>query len=102
MSEAALAAMFFYDAPGDTSGVLINKLGLRDQKNLAASRSSYHIVTIAGTTPTIDINSYEGFKAIHKHLFGEIYEWAGSERKYTPGRGPLPFAKHESIKSPSH
>jgi len=25
MSEAALAAMFFYDALGDTSGVLIDK-----------------------------------------------------------------------------
>jgi cell filamentation protein len=99
MSEAALAAMFFYDALGDSSGVLINKLGLRDQKNLEQAEAAITSLRSIAFPPSIEVNSYDGFKAIHKHLFGEIYEWAGSERPYTTGHGPVAFAKHEFIKS---
>src|SRR5258708_13933756 len=47
--------------------------------------------------PRIDFYSYEGFKAIHKHLLGDLYEWAGRERRYTTGRGPVSYARPELI-----
>jgi len=73
MSEAALAAMFFYDAPGDTSGVLINKLGLRDQENLKQAEAAITSLRSQELPADSDVHSYEGFKAIHKHSFADIY-----------------------------
>ena len=41
--------------------------------------------------------TYAGFKAIHRHLFKDLYQWAGRERNYTTGRGATPFAVPEYI-----
>ncbi|AZS19429.1 hypothetical protein CSW63_01405 (plasmid) [Caulobacter sp. FWC26] len=41
--------------------------------------------------------TYAAFKAIHFHLFQDLYAWAGQERTYTTGRGPTPFAPPEQI-----
>lgn len=30
------------------------------------------------------------FKAIHRHLFGDLYAWAGQVRDYATGRGDAP------------
>lgn len=44
--------------------------------------------------------TYEGFRAIHRHLFQDLYGWAGQERTYTTGRNEnLPFARPEFITS---
>ena len=32
-----------------------------------------------------------------RHLFRDLYSWAGKERKYTTGRGSIPFAVPEHI-----
>ncbi len=42
--------------------------------------------------------TYDGFKSIHRHLFQDVYEWAGQERTYTSGPGSSPFAPPEQIK----
>ncbi|MEL7019601.1 MAG: Fic family protein, partial [Pseudomonadota bacterium] len=36
-------------------------------------------------------------RAIHRHLFRDIYNWAGKVRTYTTGRGIVPFATPDSI-----
>jgi len=41
--------------------------------------------------------SYTGFKALHRHMFQDVYQWAGQERTYTTGRGAAPFAPPEHI-----
>lgn len=41
--------------------------------------------------------SYAGFREIHRHMFQDIYDWAGQERTYTTRRGPAPFARLEFI-----
>ncbi len=40
---------------------------------------------------------YTGMKAMHRHMFQDIYEWAGKERTYTTGRNPVPYAVPEHI-----
>lgn len=50
-----------------------------------------------GLPETVDFRTYEGFKAIHQHLFQDTYKWAGQERTYTTGRGEIPFATPEGI-----
>jgi cell filamentation protein len=36
-------------------------------------------------------------RAIHRHLFQDVYDWAGETRRYTTGRGQAPFARPEFI-----
>jgi cell filamentation protein len=83
----------------DTS-VYVNKLDIRDQASLekierylAATRAKQGFPTRAS------FRTYTGFKAIHRHLFQDIYTWAGRERRYTTGRGAAPFAVPEYIET---
>lgn len=69
-----------YFIPGTT--VLKNRLNVSDAEQLGALE---HGLTFARMTelrrdplpPTFD---YEHMKAIHRHLFQDVYEWAGQER----------------------
>jgi cell filamentation protein len=76
--------------------VLKNKLGLRSKAELQQAELAA-VVIRSRNLARVDIYSYEGFKAIHKHLLGDLYEWAGRERRYTTGRGPVSFARPELI-----
>jgi cell filamentation protein len=73
--------------------VLKNKLGLRSNAELEQAE----VAAVVIRSRNLDISSYEGFKAIHKHVSGDLYEWAGRERRYTTGRGPVSFARPELI-----
>ncbi len=82
----------------DDTGVLRNLAGIRDQTELdmferrATSRRS--------ELPLPDEArqfSFDGFKAIHRHIFQDVYEWAGEVRTYTTGRNEAPFARPEHI-----
>jgi len=95
-AETIIAASYYYDAVTHGSGVLKNKLGLRSNADLERAEIAA-VVIRSKDLPRIDIYSYEGFKAVHKHLLGDLYEWAGRERRYTTGRGPVSFARPELI-----
>jgi hypothetical protein len=86
----------YYDGTTDGSGVLKNKLGLRVQSDLDQAEITILSLRLQ-SIPSIDLRSYDGFKALHAHLFGVLYEWAGEERQYTTGRSGAPFAKPEFI-----
>ena len=84
----------------DDTSVYVNKLDIRDQASLekierylAATRAKQGFPTRA------NFRNYNGFKAIHRHLFQDIYGWAGRERRYTTGRGAAPFAVPEYIET---
>jgi len=78
--------------------VYINKPGIRDQKLLEATERRFVRQRAAeGFPPRANYKTYAGFKAIHRHLFQDVYTWAGKERNYTTGRGPIPFAVPEHI-----
>jgi len=94
--EEAQYQKFFY--PGTET--LINKLDIRDPKVLEdAERRFVETRMQEGLPSQARKLTYDGFKAIHRHLFQDVYEWAGQERTYTTGRGPAPFAVPEHIGS---
>lgn len=76
----------------------MNKLGIRSateleaiERELTAERAEQ------GFPRSAHYRSYDGFRTIHRHLFRDLYLWAGRERGYTTGRGSIPFAVPEHI-----
>jgi fido (protein-threonine AMPylation protein) len=91
--RAAFERVFYPD-----SRVLVNELGLRDAASLDAAERLFTDTRIEEGMPArASEPTYAGFKAIHHHLFQDLYAWAGQERTYTTGRGPIPFAPPEQI-----
>jgi cell filamentation protein len=82
------------------TSVYVNKLDIRDQSSLEKIER-YLSATRArqGFPSRAHFRRYAGFKAIHRHLFQDLYAWAGAERRYTTGRGPAPFAVPEHIET---
>ena len=78
---------------------LINKLGIKDDKKLKefeaavtfAKASELEAVPIA---ETFDVAHY---KAIHKYLFEDIYDWAGNYRNINMSKNGTDFANAENI-----
>jgi cell filamentation protein len=69
-----------YFFPGST--VLRNKFNERDEDKLRVREefaAQIRLVQLAGSpiAPTFD---YDHMKAIHRHIFQDVYEWAGQER----------------------
>jgi cell filamentation protein len=92
--ERAAYERTFY--PGTET--LVNKLDIRDPVLLEQAERAITSRRAREGLPTgADCRSYEGFKAIHRHLFQDLYAWAGEERTYTTARGPIPFAVPEHI-----
>jgi cell filamentation protein len=76
----------------------VNKLGIHDavelervERELTAERAE------EGFPRSATFRTYAGFRAIHRHLFRDLYSWAGRERKYTTGRSSIPFAVPDHI-----
>ena len=65
----------------DDNGVLINNLGITDNKTLKQAEMDICIPKIitAGKNFSKRFDS-EYIKALHKHIFGDIYPWAGEFR----------------------
>jgi len=92
--EAAAFSGVYY--PG--SETLVNKLGIREERQLSVAERQFTDRRMSqGLPANAQALTYEGFKAIHHHLFQDLYDWAGQERAYTTGRGPAPFAPPEQI-----
>lgn len=73
-----------YDAVADPycypdTTVLINKLGLRDQKQLEAFEAEITNQRAAEPLPAGHFDTPH-YLAIHKHLFQDVYDWAGCIR----------------------
>ncbi len=81
------------------SGVLKNRFGIADEATLEATEASlvalrsYELVQ--GPLPgKFDLAHLQ---AIHRHLFGDIYEWAGQLRTIDIAKGGNAFAHHGYI-----
>lgn len=80
--------------------VFKNKLDIRDPKSLEQIELFYIRERMCQQlSKAAQELSYNGFLALHHHLFQDIYTWAGKQRDYTTGRGPAPFAPPEHIKA---
>lgn len=78
---------------------LINKFDIKDENILKDLETTvtFGMITEYSLNPlfnTFDVNHY---KAIHKYLFEDIYDWAGEYRTVDMSKKGTSFAKAESI-----
>lgn len=81
------------------SGTLINKLDIRDYKQLEEFEAKITAakslgLRIKGITGNFDIKHYT---SIHKYLFEDLYSFAGKFREENIGKGEFRFASFEYI-----
>ncbi|QQG66064.1 Fic/DOC family protein [Desulfobulbus oligotrophicus] len=83
------------------TGVLKNKLGLTDEEELKeaeASLAAWRSFQLANS-PIKGRFDLDHLKAIHKHLFCDVYEWAGELRNIDLAKENSYFANHKHIVS---
>jgi cell filamentation protein len=84
-----------------TTGVLINRLDITDESTLEqaeaalAATRSYEL----SQTPLKGRFDLAHLQAIHKYLFGDLYDWAGQLRTIDISKGGNRFANHMQIES---
>ena len=83
----------------DDSNCLINKLNIRDEKQLSQIEAD---ITFAKLSE-LEQNPIEGkfdfqhYKAIHKYLFEDLYDWAGAIRTVSMSKKGTSFVEPENI-----
>jgi cell filamentation protein len=92
--EQAIYESFVY--PG--RDVLRNKLGITNQSALDKAEADAAALR-EPTRPSFKKFTLTEIQAVHKHLLGNIYDWAGQIRTYTTGRNIASFARPEHIES---
>lgn len=92
-----------YGTGGDTlycypgSDVLINKLGLIDRVALEAAEIELTQARIEHFEPDFDDISLSALRRIPRHLFQDIYNWAGELRMVDISKGSTRFANVSRI-----
>jgi cell filamentation protein len=83
------------------TGVLNNRLGITDERTLEQTEAdivatrSYEL----SQTPLKGNFDLAHLRAIHRHLFGDVYQWAGEFRTIDVSKGGNRFAHHAYITS---
>lgn len=90
-----------YDAIDDpytyeNSTVLVNKLDLRDQAELDAFEAEISSARAEEPLPE-GVLDFTHYKAVHHHLFQDVYDWAGEVRTVRISKGGNPFCFPENI-----
>jgi len=80
----------------DNSNALINKFNIRDASQLEEIEKSFFMHKFEQPLPQGNFD-YDHLKAIHKHFFGQLYDWAGNERTVDISKGNSYFGSHEFI-----
>lgn len=70
------------------NGTLINKLNIKDEKILKKAERKYTKIRERETLPKGNFD-YAHLKAIHYHLFQDVYDWAGKERTVNIAKNDL-------------
>jgi cell filamentation protein len=83
-----------YCYPGTT--VLKNKLGLRKQADLDKFETEISLQRSTEPLPSGKL-TYPHYCAIHRHLFQDVYAWAGKPRTVRIAKGGNMFCYPESI-----
>lgn len=92
-----------YDAIDDpytyeNSTVLVNKLDLREQAELDAFEAEISSARADEPLPEGNLD-FAHYKAVHHHLFQDVYEWAGKARTVRMSKGGNPFCFPENIEN---
>lgn len=92
-----------YGVGGDTqycyanSDVLINKLGITDEDGLEVAEVELTQARIEQFEPDFDDILLSALRAIHRHLFQDVYSWAGELRTVDISKGGTRFANVSRI-----
>ena len=83
------------------NGVFKNKLGIQNQTILQEREADYATVRAyeLAKTPIEGRFDLDHLQAIHRHLFGDVYAWAGELRDIDLTKGDSYFANHAHIVS---
>lgn len=81
------------------SSCLINKLNIRDEKQLAVMESHITLarISILQQSPINENFDFEHYKAIHKFIFEDLYDWAGTTRTINLSKKGTAFVNYEDI-----
>jgi cell filamentation protein len=79
------------------SDVLINKLGITDENALEVAEIELSQARIEQYEPNFDDISLSALRAIHFHLFQDVYGWAGDFRTVDISKGNTRFANVSRI-----
>jgi cell filamentation protein len=83
------------------TGILRNLLGIRTQAELDTAESSLSFLRTSQLHghPVLGRFNLKHLQAIHKRLFGDLYEWAGQLRHVEIAKGTSSFARYLVIES---
>ncbi len=83
------------------TGILRNLLGIRTQAELDTAESSLSFLRTSQLHghPVLGRFNLKHLQAIHKRLFGDLYEWAGQLRRVEITKGTSNFARYLVIES---
>jgi cell filamentation protein, protein adenylyltransferase len=81
------------------SGVLKNRFGITDEATLEATEASLVALRsyALAQQPLLGGFDLAHLQAIHRYLFGDVYEWAGQLRTIDIAKGGNAFAHHAYI-----
>lgn len=83
----------------ENSTVLINKFDIRDAKVLDTLEQNITSALIAKAALEIPFEKvdFEFYKALHKYVFGDIYDWAGKTRLVNMSKKGTNFCPFEKV-----
>jgi cell filamentation protein len=83
------------------TGVLKNRLGITDEATLEETEAALAATRSLelSETPLKGNLDLAHLQAIHRHLFRDVYEWAGELRKVDISKGETMFAPHGYLES---
>ena len=81
------------------TSVLINKFNIRDEETLGEAESAITSARIAQwlNAPKADSFDFEHYKAIHRFLFSDLYDWAGNVRTVDIGKKGTAFTPAKDL-----
>ena len=78
--------------------ILRNKLNIRDLPTLEAAERQFVMQRLLEVMPKGDFD-LEHLRAIHRHLFQDVYEWAGNVRTVEISKGSSQFLPRRFIET---
>lgn len=79
-----------YTYPG--TDILRNRLGLTDDAVLNEAERRLTLARGAHAARLVFPGTADGYRALHKHLFQDLYDWAGQDRSVSIAKGGSSFA----------
>ena len=73
------------------TNILKNKFDIKNQNDLNLIETSFFRKRLAEGIPQGNLD-FDHYKRIHKHIFQDVYDWAGMERTVAIAKGDSLFA----------